>query len=124
MQTGPAYYSFQLERLILTNWQTTVGGQKGAYHPESFVAVSASKQWRRCPWNLTLEKSLEDRWGLEERESLSRIYLNTLEARDGSQLPTDTTACLFLFISGVVSEPQSLGFDFTPGKSAAKSTEL
>lgn len=78
----------------------------------------------KMPLELDTEKRLEDHWGLEERESLGRIYLNTVEARDGSQLPTATTACLFLFISGVISEPQSRGFDFTPGNNAAKSLEL
>lgn len=103
-----------------------MGGQKGVYHPESFVAGSASKQLEKMPLELDPGKEPGD-WrivGGWKRESLGRIYLNTVEARDGSQLPTATTACLFLFISGVISEPQSLGFDFTPGNNAAKSLEV
>lgn len=75
MQTGPAYCSFQLERLILTNWQATVGGQKGVYHPESFVAGSASKQLEKMPLELDPGKENGGSLGVG-REGVSGLDLS------------------------------------------------
>lgn len=100
------------------------GWTERSLSPRKLCGWFCKQAMEKMPLELGTGKETGGSLGLAERESLGWIYLNAVEARDGSQLPTATTACLFLFISGVVSEPQSLGFDFTPGNNAAKSLEL